>query len=208
MPRLSPTEKTFRESGLPSDVIRVVNPNDFDFDFTYKNEVNIFVKYMIASGEEKQWPRYLACHYTKHMIDKLIVDQIVLPNDPWEKSQKGNKDAVLPTSINDAVRREQLFDLLVIEIIQTDLGEAMPPEEQSAGDGDAAAGELGLPQGDPDRDYAGEIKQIAKDPGQEAIEDKVENKPVKAPPAPKKPTVKAKAKPLTRRTAGKANSKK
>lgn len=210
MARKSPTEQSFRESGLPSDVIRVVNPTDHDFEFIYKNEQNIDIRYVIAPGAEKQWPRYLACYYAVHMIDFLIKNEVILPNDPFLKEKEKRPDVQLPKTISDAVRREQLFNMLIVETIQTDVGVAMPPEEQRIqGDEYRPATEYGTPAQhtqaaaeDPStkRDYAAEIKQITDDPGTEAQEDEAPNDPVKTPEPPKKP-----AKP--RRKDGKFSTK-
>lgn len=210
MARLSPQEAGFRDSGLPSDVVRVANPTDQDFDFVYKNEENNDIRYVITAGQTKMWPRYLACHYVAHMIDKIITEKRLLDGDPLKEIVKNDKQAPIPEKTNDVVRRQQIFPLLVLEVIQTDSGEVMPPEEQRVNDDETyptgkAYGVSTVNDDGTPRDFAKEAQSVLPAAKTEATEDEVPNEPVQEPEPPKKPV---RIKPTVKRSAAPAKTKK
>lgn len=159
MARVSPLEENFRESGMPSDICRVVNPTDEPFIFTYKNDANINLIYQINGGETKRWPRYMSAHYAMHMLDKML-----------------NRAGAMT---HDSSEREKLFKKLVVEVIQTDMqptGIASPDGEGRINDDTVSPAA--------DRDFAKEAVSSQALEESEATEDAVPNEPVEEPEKP------------------------
>lgn len=67
----SEAPKSIRQKiGWDNEVIEIINILPEDFPFRYDG-----VDYLLKSGETKSYPRFIAIHAAKHMVDREIIDQ-------------------------------------------------------------------------------------------------------------------------------------
>ena len=86
------------------DVVALQNIDDEDFVFEYDRSRGNY-PYMIPAGQIKRFPRFLAEHALKHLIDKILTKR-------KEKTSNGNLRQALASEI---VINEEVFQKPVVE---------------------------------------------------------------------------------------------
>jgi hypothetical protein len=69
-----------------ADIITVMNIDDEDFEFEYDRSSGNY-PYVIPAGEIRRFPRFLAQHAVKHLIDKILNRKGIKTNDIKARSE-------------------------------------------------------------------------------------------------------------------------
>ena len=86
------------------DVVALQNIDDEDFVFEYDRSHGNY-PYIIPAGQVKRFPRFLAEHALKHLIDKILT----------KRKEKTNNDTLRQALAGEIVINEEVFQRPVVE---------------------------------------------------------------------------------------------
>src|SRR3990167_5059351 len=82
----------------PHDIITIQNTDNEDFEFFYDRASGNY-PYTIKAGEIKRFPRFLATHCIKHLIDKIMN----------KRQQKTSNETIRQTLADKIIVEEEVF---------------------------------------------------------------------------------------------------